>query len=52
MIALGIILMIVGGFIFMAGEGSSCLLLVLGGAINLTGLILLISACADSIYIV
>jgi len=44
MIALGIILMIVGGAIFTAGEGSSCLLTIVGAVINFMGLGMLISA--------
>lgn len=44
MIALGIILMIVGGAIFAAGEQSSCLLMIVGTVINFAGLGMLISA--------
>lgn len=44
MIALGIILMFVGGAIFAVGEQGSCLLMIVGGVINFTGLGMLISA--------
>lgn len=44
MIALGIILMFVGGAIFLAGEQGSCLLMIIGGVINFTGLGMQISA--------
>lgn len=44
MIVLGIILMIVGGAIFAAGEQGSCLLMIIGGVINFTGIGMLISA--------
>ena len=44
MIALGIILMIVGGAIFAAGEGSSGLLMIIGAVINFSGIGMLISA--------
>jgi hypothetical protein len=52
MVLLGIILMLLGGFIFMVGEHGSCLLLLLGGAINVTGLVLVITECLDSISII
>lgn len=44
MIALGIFLMIVGGVIFAAGEGSSCLLMIIGTVINFSGIGMLMSA--------
>lgn len=44
MIALGIILMIVGGAIFATGEQGSCLLVIVGAVINFTGLGMLIGA--------
>lgn len=52
MVILGIILMLVGGFIFMLGEQTSCLLALVGGAINLTGLILVIMRCLEATYII
>ncbi|GEM_PF-3311370 len=44
MIVLGIILMVIGGIVFTAGEQDNCLLMTIGGVINFTGLVLLISA--------
>lgn len=44
MIILGAILMLVGGGIFMMGEQGSCLLMIIGTAINLSGLALIINA--------
>lgn len=44
MIFIGILLMIIGGFIFAAGEQNSCLLLIIGAVINFAGLAMLISA--------
>lgn len=44
MIALGILLMIVGGVIFTAGEQSSCLLMIIGGVVNFIGIGMLVSA--------
>jgi hypothetical protein len=44
MIALGIILMIIGGGIFAIGEGQSCLFMLIGAAINFTGIGMLMSA--------
>ena len=44
MIALGIILMIVGGGSFAIGEQGSCLLMIIGTVINFTGIGMLISA--------
>ncbi len=45
MIVLGIILMIIGGVIFTAGEQqSSCLFLLIGAAINIVGIGILVSA--------
>lgn len=44
MIVLGIILMIVGGAIFFAGEQGNCLLMIIGATINFTGIGMLISA--------
>lgn len=38
MILLGILLMFIGGFIFMMGERSSCLIMVIGAAINFGGI--------------
>ena len=44
MIALGIILMIVGGAVFAMGEGQSCLMMIIGAAINFTGIGMLMAA--------
>lgn len=44
MIALGVLLMIVGGVIFAAGEQSSCLLMIIGGVVNFIGIGMLVSA--------
>jgi len=44
MIALGIILMIIGGGIFAIGEGQNCLYMLIGVAINFTGIGMLMSA--------
>ena len=44
MIALGIILMFIGGGIFAIGEGQSCLYMLIGTAINFTGIGMLMSA--------
>ena len=44
MIVLGIVLMIVGGVIFAAGEQSSCLFMIIGGIINFSGLGILLCA--------
>ncbi len=44
MIALGIILMFIGGGIFAIGEGQSCLVMLIGAVINFTGIGMLISA--------
>ncbi len=44
MIGLGIIIMIVGGGIFAIGEGQSCLYMLIGTAINFTGIGILMSA--------
>ncbi len=44
MITLGIILMFIGGSIFAIGEGQSCLFMLIGAAINFTGIGMLISA--------
>lgn len=44
MIALGFILMVVGGAIFAAGEQKSCVLLIIGTAVNIIGLGMIISA--------
>lgn len=38
MIILGILLMFIGGFIFMVGEGNSCLMMIIGAAINFGGI--------------
>lgn len=42
--ALGIILIIVGGAIFAAGEGNNFLLIIIGIVINILGIGLLIGA--------
>lgn len=44
MILLGIVLMIVGGFIFTTGEHDNCLLIIIGTVINLIGIGILMSA--------
>ncbi len=44
MIALGIILMFLGGFVFMLGEQGSCLLAILGALINFAGIACLCGA--------
>ena len=44
MIALGILLMIIGGAIFAAGEQSSCLLMIIGAVINFSGIGILMGA--------
>lgn len=44
MIAIGIILMIVGGAIFAIGEQGSYLLMIIGTVINFSGIGLLMSA--------
>lgn len=49
MVILGIILMIVGGFIFTAGQDGSCLLSIIGAIINFVGLACIISAASESI---
>lgn len=46
MVVLGIILMFVGGFIFCAGEGDNCLLMIVGAIINFAGIACIISALA------
>ena len=38
MIALGIILMILGGFIFTLGEQGNCLIMIIGAIINFSGI--------------
>lgn len=45
MIVLGIILMLVGGWIFYMGEERSCLLMTIGTIINFLGIGILMSAC-------
>ena len=44
MIALGIILMFIGGGIFAIGEGQSCLFMIIGTVINFSGIGILMSA--------
>ncbi len=44
MIVLGILLMIVGGAIFAAGEHDNCLMMIVGTAINFVGIGLIVSA--------
>jgi len=44
MIALGIILMFIGGGIFAMGEGQSCLFMIIGIVINFTGIGMLMNA--------
>lgn len=44
MIALGIILMIVGGLVFAGSEQNSCIGMIIGAAINFIGIGMLISA--------
>ena len=44
MIALGIILMIIGGAVFAMGEGQSCHMMIIGAAINFTGIGMLMAA--------
>lgn len=44
MIAVGIILMFIGGGIFAIGEGQSCLYMLIGAAINFIGIGILMSA--------
>jgi hypothetical protein len=46
MVILGIILMIVGGIIFYAGEESNCLFMIIGAIINFAGIACIISAIA------
>ena len=43
MILLGILLMIVGGVIFAAGEQNNCLMMIIGAIVNFAGIGILIS---------
>lgn len=38
MIILGVVLMFIGGFIFMLGKQGSCLAMIIGAAINFGGI--------------